>query len=607
MRPRTAFVLAILALLIALNMPVTAAQTDGNTMRIESRISITSLSSLDGSGHVSITLFGDAARDLRGKIINAYDHSPSNQILDASEVRMFLVAFTKDLVQRTYWGITIKETTNFSLVSDSYIGEHTSGLVTTTITTDEPLQFSTTIKGSGSGASKIVQIAQGAYDTFAPALEAAAGYSFNGTLELSTRVSTYGIGTLTRPDLGPGRISAIRLPWGMILWYSFSGHASPTGSIGESLTYNTVTLFDGQLISFVLLFFGCFFILRTPGKRFDKYEKLHPRKFRKYAKPLMSVRLSAYILAGVLTLLYLVPYLFSFISHSALIYGAYLYILVPAAFVAELIFSKIMYDKAAANIPEESVIEVKQAVVQPSEEEGEILCKICYRPIEAGLEMFQCSCGLTMHIDCAQKAQNCPQCGQPLVQLKTRSIQCRVCGESFLYSGEEDAYSIQCTKCGVFQEEIKPEHNYLIVDKEPRNAFMMIRAMALSDRPAMCLTTSFPGKIRSDYDLRNVLIKWFSDSTTDIDNVDPKNLDGDAMEVVSTFLMTTKGAGVLIDGIETLIEIVGFDKVLAFVKKVNDLAAIHGSTILLSVNKSKLPPDQFKAISDEFDEVHDYQ
>jgi hypothetical protein len=212
-----------------------------------------------------------------------------------------------------------------------------------------------------------------------------------------------------------------------------------------------------------------------------------------------------------------------------------------------------------------------------------------------------------MHVDCAEKAQTCPQCGQPLVQLNTRSISCRACGEVFLYSGDEDAYSIQCTKCGAFQEEIIPGKNYFIVDEEPRNAFMMIRAMGLSNRPALCLTTSFPGKIRSDYNLENVLIKWFSDSTTDIDNINPKDLEGDVMEIVSTFLMTTKEAGVLLDGIESLIEMNGFDKALAFVKRLNDLAKTHGSTILLSLNKTKLPPEQFKTISGEFDEVHDYQ
>ena len=607
MRPRTAVLAAILVFLLVSNIPSASAQTDPNTMQVDSEISITSLASLDGSGSFTITLHNDAASDLREKMITVYDGDPANLMLDSPEVRAFLSSFSSAVVSKTYWGITIKETTNFSLVSEVYIRDHTSGLLSTSITTDEPLQFSMGFSGTGTGSSKVVQTAQGAYDTFAMALEHASGYVFNGTLELSTRVSTYGIGTLTKPDLGDGRVSALRLPWGMMIWYKFTGHAEPSETIDGSLTFESVSILDSHIIAFAVLFIGCFFVLRIPGARFDKYEKLHPRKFRKYAKPLMSVRLSSYVLAGVLALLCLVPYLFSFASPNAMIYGAYLYILVPVAIVVESIFAKMMYDKAGLDIPEESIIEVKQAVVQPTEGEGELLCKICYTPIDAGLDLFQCSCGLTMHVGCAEKAQSCPQCGEPLVQLKTRSIQCRACGETFLYSGEEDAYSIQCTKCGAFQEEIKPGKNYLIADEQPRNAFMMIRAMGLSNRPAICLTTSFPGKIRSDYDLKDVLIKWFSDSTTDIDNVNPKELEGDVMETVSTFLMTTKEAGVLLDGIETLIELNGFDKALAFIKKINDLASIHGSTILLSVNKTKLSPDQFKQISGEFDEIHDYQ
>ena len=63
----------------------------------------------------------------------------------------------------------------------------------------------------------------------------------------------------------------------------------------------------------------------------------------------------------------------------------------------------------------------------------------------------------------------------------------------------------------------------------------------------------------------------------------------------------------MIEGTESLIELNGFDKVLAFIKRVNDLAAIHGSTIILSVDKKRLSEGQFKAISDEFDEIHDYE
>jgi hypothetical protein len=266
-----------------------------------------------------------------------------------------------------------------------------------------------------------------------------------------------------------------------------------------------------------------------------------------------------------------------------------------------------MYNKAALSIPDESVLEVKQALIEREEGEGEILCKVCYMPIEAGLDMFQCTCDAAMHVNCAEKAQTCPSCGEPLFPQRSRSIRCNACDETFMYSGTEDSYSVQCTKCGAFQEAIKAGRNYLVVDEDPRNAFMMIRAIGLSGRPAMCLTTQFPGKIRSEYDLREVSVKWFSDSSTDIDNINPKDLDGDPMEIASTFLMTSKEAGILIEGIDTLTELNGFDKVLAFIKRLNDLAAIHGSTIVLTLDKKKMSEAQFKIISDEFDEIHDYE
>jgi hypothetical protein len=134
-----------------------------------------------------------------------------------------------------------------------------------------------------------------------------------------------------------------------------------------------------------------------------------------------------------------------------------------------------------------------------------------------------------------------------------------------------------------------------------------MRAMGVSGRPAMVMTTEFPGKIRSGFELGDeVDVRWLSDSTTDIDNVNPKDLEGDAMETASTFLMTTKRAGLMIDGIGALIDMNGYDKVLAFVRRLNDLAMIHGSSILLFSDKGGMDEGQFKAMSDEFDEIHDY-
>jgi len=78
------------------------------------------------------------------------------------------------------------------------------------------------------------------------------------------------------------------------------------------------------------------------------------------------------------------------------------------------------------------------------------------------------------------------------------------------------------------------------------------------------------------------------------------------METVSTFLMTTKRSGLLVDGIETIISENGFDLALAFIKRLNDLAVIHGASVMMWVDRNRMPEDQNIAISDEFDEIHDY-
>jgi hypothetical protein len=609
MRFKSALLAALISVLLMTTVvaPRASSQPDPiNGMRVECKMLMSGLTSIDGSGSVELTFAGDPAIALRTHVFNKFDAN-GDMWLEADETGALLNAFSKALVGKIYWGIAIKSATNFTGRTDGFIADHSSGLVRSEWSATLPIVLKVDFDGSGRMESKVIETAQGAYDAFAVAIGDATGYSFAGAMVVKQRVTTIMLGSLSNPELTQGSFSAIRNPFGEVLWYSYSGSVGPSTPAQDMVSYEAFSVKENQQISFILLFFGGLMILRMPGINFDKFEKLHPKKFRKNAKRLMSVRILAIVLVAVLTVLYFLPYLFSFASRNAVVYAAYLYFLVPLAIIAEHLFARSMYNKAALSIPDESVVEIKQALIEKEEGEGEILCKVCYMPIEAGLDMFQCTCDAAMHVNCAEKVQNCPSCGEPLFPQRSRSIRCKACGETFMYSGTEDSYSVQCTKCGAFQEEIKAGRNYLVVDEDPRNAFMMIRAIGLSGRPAMCLTVQFPGKIRSEYDLRDVSVKWFSDSSTDIDNINPKDLDGDPMEIASTFLMTSKEAGILIEGIDTLTELNGFDKVLAFIKRLNDLAAIHGSTIVLSLDKKKMSEAQFKTISDEFDEIHDYE
>ena len=598
-----AAMLSLTLLACAFAAPV-AAQGD-SVMTVKSKMLLSGVGSLNGGVELEITVAGEAAAALRLAIFNTWD--TGDQSLNAAETREFLENMSEALVGRLYWGVTIDSVKNFHDVTGTYVTSHTSGLVSSRWDDTGALMFSLSFDGSGSSETKVIETAQSVYATISGALETIVGFVFHGTMVLEQRVTSLVIGSFTDPVLETGEFSGVRLPTGTILWYSYEGEVGLGARADGTITYRSFSIMESQVIAFIVLVLGAVMVMRTPGKNFDKFEKLHPKKFRKFAKPLLSVRISAYAITAVLFVLYVLPYAFGFISANALFYAGYLYFLVPLAVVGEYFLAKFMYGRAALSIPDESVVDIKQAVIAPEGGEGEIICKICFRPIEAGLELFQSNCGATMHVDCAERVETCPVCGELLFPQRTRSIECRACGETFLYTGAEDSYSIQCTKCGAFQEEILSGKNYLVVGADPRNAFMMIRAMALTGRPTMCFTAQFPGKIRSDYDLSEVQIKWFSDSETDIDNVNPKNLEGDAMEMASTFLMTSKQAGVLVEGLDILIDANGFDKVLSFAKKINDLAAIHGSTIVFAIDRAKLSEEQYKALSDQFDEIHDFQ
>lgn len=608
MRVGVALLTAMLVVVALLSSPSVSSQgAESDGMTVETRMSVSGLDPLDGSGSVKITYAGDAAAAVRLKVFSAYDSEP-NYFLDADETRAFLSDYASALHGKTYWGITIRSTTDFASMTDSVLRERTSGLVYSQSNSVEPLSFSLKFEGTGLGSAKLILTAQGAVDVFWTAANETVGYEFFGDIAVSQRMSTMGIGSLLSAEISDGKLDVIRTVVGFIAYYEYEGEVVRGASLEGQVRYETFSAFENQQVAFVIVVIGALLVLRMPGKGFMRYKLLHARKFRKYAKPLGSAWYVAIGLTAFMLVMYFFPTLFLLGASGNMIYTSYLYMIVPAVVVAQFLATRWLYARAALEIPEELVVEVKQAVVEPEEGAGELLCKACYRPIEAGLDMYRCGCGALMHVSCADRVKSCPSCGEVLFPERTRSIQCRSCGESFMYSGGEDPYSVQCTKCGAFQEEVKAGKNYLVIDQDARNAYSMVRSMAMTERPTLCLTTEFPGKIRSDYslDTDGVEIKWLSDSTTDIDNVNPNDLEGEVMQIVSTFLQTTRKAGVLVDGLEKLIELNGFDKAMVFLKRINDLAVIHSSTIILSVDRNKLPQAQFRAISDEFDEIHDY-
>lgn len=602
----TAFVLAISLALLIPSLGGAEAQ-DGDCLSLTTELMLTSLDSVEGSGNVEFRFDGSPAAALRAGIVATYD-SNKNQYIDSWEAKEFLSDLGEEMTGRQYWGVSILRPTNYSAMSDGEVASKTSGLANTVPSSTFTATFSYDFEAGGDSTTRMVRLSELALQTFVDSLHAVVGFSLDGSLRLNDRVMLFGLSAYTKPDLVFGKVSELRTPIGSVLWYSFEGEVSDTTlPPSETLTFERFNVFENQQMAFIVLVIGCTLILRLPARRFEKYRLQHPKKYRKSARPLRGVRGFSWSLVVLLSLLYLLPFMFSFADPNLLIYSWHLYFVAPVAVVASYVFSRAMYGVASLRIPEEIVIEVKQAVVESDDETGELRCQVCMRPFDVGLDMYECVCGFIMHMACAERAQACPHCGVVLFPEHTRSVECRVCGEPFLTSGEEDAFTLQCTKCGAFQEEVAAGRNYLVVDMDGTRAFNMLRSMGLSGRPAMVMTSDFPGKVREKYELGDDFdVKWLTEGTEDIDSVNIKDLEGDAMETVSTFLMTTKRSGLLLDGLETIIAENGFDSALAFVKRLNDLAAIHGASVILWLDRNRLPDDQNDAVSDEFDEIHDY-
>ncbi|MGD9963602.1 MAG: DUF835 domain-containing protein, partial [Thermoplasmata archaeon] len=492
--------------------------------------------------------------------------------------------------------------------TESEVANRTSGLVGSVRSSPEPIEFEYKFDASGEVSSRLLRLSELSIETFLGSVESVAGYSFEGLVELGDRVTVFGVSSYTSPDLVDGSVSELRTPLGSVIWYSYAVELGSTETVAsEALTFERFNWLENQQIAFVVLLIGCVLLMRIPPKRYEKYKLEHPKKFRKSAKPLKSVRAFSWGMVGILTALYLLPSMFSFIDRNLLVYSSYLYLLVPSAAIGTYFFTRGMYARASQRIPDDVVIEVKQAYVGPESGPGDLRCQICMMPMDPEVDMYECTCGFKMHNACAHRSQTCPLCGAVLFPEQTRSVECRSCGETFLTSVEEDPFALQCTKCGAFQEEVKAGRNYLVVDVDGKRAYNMLRSMGLSGRPALVLTSEFPGKVREEHGLgEDFEVKWLTEASGDIDSVDIKGLEGDAMETVSTFLMTTKRSGLLLDGIEFIISENSFDEALAFVKRVNDLAVVHGASVIMWFDSGRLPEGQAKSLSDEFDELHDY-
>ncbi|MGQ0798416.1 MAG: isoleucine--tRNA ligase [Methanobacteriota archaeon] len=149
---------------------------------------------------------------------------------------------------------------------------------------------------------------------------------------------------------------------------------------------------------------------------------------------------------------------------------------------------------------------------------------------------------------------------------------------------------------------LRPASTYLVKEEQSEEAYRLFAEAVKGGRKGLCVTRMFPQKVRERYGLTDVGVVWLSNVGKD-DAIRPKDLETLSL-AIERFLATDRGV-ILLDGVEYLVTNNNFITVLRLLQSLRDQVAIHGSSLLFSVNPSTLDTHQLTLLEREVDAIID--
>ncbi|PYK11486.1 MAG: hypothetical protein DME61_00625 [Verrucomicrobia bacterium] len=129
---------------------------------------------------------------------------------------------------------------------------------------------------------------------------------------------------------------------------------------------------------------------------------------------------------------------------------------------------------------------------------------------------------------------------------------------------------------------------YLVRGKQAETSYLLFQAIVEQGTPGLCITTMYPEKVRSRYSLASVPVWWISFVPGD-QHYAP-NAIGILAKVIEGFVdENPAGCVVLLDGVESIMNNIGFDKDMLFVEHMNEYVMSRKAIVLFTVD-----PECFK-------------
>lgn len=148
------------------------------------------------------------------------------------------------------------------------------------------------------------------------------------------------------------------------------------------------------------------------------------------------------------------------------------------------------------------------------------------------------------------------------------------------------------------------DHNYLLKGESSSPAYEAFRDM-VTQTPGLCITTTYPEKIKKRFGMERTPIVWLSTLPGTERTLKPSDLDFEVTQTIMKFVKENRETSVLIDDVEYLNEVVGFQGTSKFIKRVSDIVAAENSTLVVPVNPVAFDEREFAIIEKCFDFISD--
>src|SRR5881275_1764407 len=148
--------------------------------------------------------------------------------------------------------------------------------------------------------------------------------------------------------------------------------------------------------------------------------------------------------------------------------------------------------------------------------------------------------------------------------------------------------------------------NYLVLENGRSSAMGAFRDI-VSATPGLCVTGLAPSRVSVRFGLERTPILWITTVTNGGRTVRPNALDFELVHTVVKFLRENPGTAVLLDDLDYLSAVAGFDAVGRFLKRVVNQASASKGTVIVAAGHGTFTPDQVAVLRGSVDRLVDIQ